>query len=183
MTEGDRLKVQVPSQGWKQLLTGRNEILDSYDRARNQARSHEVETYHGEVAEAEFRKWLKNFLPSRFGVTAGYIVSPGLSSKDKTPHFDVIIYDALESPVLWVEETPDASPQGCSRAIPVEYVRCVLEVKSTFSGRNVKAGLDHLNDLAPLMKGLDDPLDPHKLHLPPTFCCGCVFVELRMSDA
>lgn len=37
----EKLKVQVPTQGWKQLLTGRKKILDAYDRAREQARSHE----------------------------------------------------------------------------------------------------------------------------------------------
>lgn len=180
---GDKLKVQIPSQGWKQLLTGRKEVLDAYDRARDQARSHEVETYHGKVVEAAFRKWLKNFLPARYGVTSGYIVSPGLSSKDKTPHFDVIIYDAMESPVLWVEEDPDTSAQGRSLAIPVEYVRCVLEIKASFSNRNVKAAIGHLSDLLPLMKGLDDPSDPYKLHLPSSFSCGCIFAELRVADA
>ena len=46
----------------------------------------------------------------------------------ETPHFDVIIYDELDAPVLWIEDTPDASPQGRSLAIPVEHVRGVLEV-------------------------------------------------------
>lgn len=179
----DKLSLQVPSQGWQQLLTGRKEILDSYDRAREQARSHEVETYHGTVAEAAFRKWLNDFLPTRYRATAGYIVSPGLSSKNKTPHFDIIIYDALESPVLWVEENPDTSTHGRSLAIPVEYVRCVLEVKASFSAKNVRKAIEHLGDLAPLMQGHDDPADPYKFHLPATFCCGCVFVELRKSDA
>ena len=52
-------------------------MLDAYDKAREQARIHEVETYHGKVAEAEFRKWLAGFLPKRYAVTSGYIVSPG----------------------------------------------------------------------------------------------------------
>ena len=50
-----KLRIQTPTQGRKQLLTGRQKILDAYDRAREQARAHEVETYHGKVAEAEFR--------------------------------------------------------------------------------------------------------------------------------
>src|SRR5438445_1384967 len=100
------LKVQFPIQGWKQFLTSRKEMLDAFDRAREKAKSHEVETYHGKVAEAVFRKWLSDFLPKRYGVTAGYIISQGLSSKEKAPHYDVIIYDALNSPVLWVEEDP-----------------------------------------------------------------------------
>lgn len=147
----EKLKIEFPSQGWKQFLMARKEMLDAFDRAGEKARSHEVETFHGKVAEAEFRKWLSSFLPKRYGVTSGYIVSAGLKSTDKTPHFDVIIYDQLESPVLWVEDTPDVSSQGRSLAIPVEYVRGVLEVKSSFSPRTVNDAIGHLKDLLPLM--------------------------------
>ena len=74
----------------------------------------------------------------------------------KTPHFDVIIYDQLEAPILWVEDFPDVSSQGRSLAIPVEYVRGVLERKSTFSPTTVGTALDHLKDLLPLTGGPDD---------------------------
>ncbi|MDQ2773503.1 MAG: hypothetical protein M3Y57_01030 [Acidobacteriota bacterium] len=49
------LKPEFPSQGWRQILTARKNMLDAFDRAREQARSHEVETYHGLVAEAKYR--------------------------------------------------------------------------------------------------------------------------------
>jgi hypothetical protein len=179
----EKLTVQIPSQGWKQLLTGRQKILDAYDRAREQAQAHEVETYHGRVAEAEFRRWLSDFLPKRYAVTSGYIVSAGLRSKDKIPHFDVIIYDYLESPVLWIEDNPDSSEQGWSLAIPVEHVRAVLEVKSRFYTKAVKDAIEHLSDLRPLMNAVDQPSERYKLHLSPKFCCGVVFAELRMDDA
>jgi hypothetical protein len=178
-----KLKPEFPSQGWKQILTERKKMLDAYDRAREQARSHEVETYHGKVAEAEFRSWLKDFLPKRYAVTSGYIVSPGLRSTDKTPHFDVIIYDQLESPILWIEDSPDNSPQGRSLAIPVEFVRAVLEVKAAFSAKIVQQSIEHLKDLSPLLAHVDDPNEPYKLHLSPRFCCGIVFFGLRKADA
>jgi hypothetical protein len=177
----DKLKVEFPVQGWRQFLTSRKEMLDAYDRARTKAKSHEVEIFHGKVAEAELRKWLSSFLPKRYGVTSGYIVSPGLKSTEKTPHFDVIVYDQLESPVLWVEDFPDASPQGRSLAIPAEHVRCVLEVKASFSATSVGDAIEHLADLLPLMGGLDGPQEKYKLHLPPNFCCGLVFFELRQE--
>jgi len=179
LNELPKLKIEVPTQGWKQFLTARKEMLDAYDRAREKAKSHEVETLHGRIAEAELRKWLLSFLPKRYGVTPGYIVSPGLKSTDKTPHYDVIIYDQLEAPVLWVEDSPDASEQGKSRAVPVEYVRCVLEVKAVFSPTTVDDALVHLADLLPLMGGPDDPQEKYKLHLPSTFCCGLVFFDLK----
>lgn len=174
----NKLKIEFPSQGWSQFLTARKEMLDAFDQARQKARAHEVETYHGRVAESEFRKWLSTFLPKRYGVTSGYIVSPGLKSTDKTPHFDVIIYDQLESPVLWVEDYPDVSPQGRSLAIPVEYVRGILEIKSSFSPKTVGSAIDHLKDLLPLMGGPDEPNERYKLHLPPAFCCGLIFFDL-----
>ena len=92
------LKIAFPSLGWKQFLTSRKEMLDAFDRAREKSKSHEVETYHGRVAEAEFRKWLTSFLPKKFGVSSGFIISPGLKDTEKAPHFDVIIYEQLESP-------------------------------------------------------------------------------------
>lgn len=179
----DKLKIEVPSQGWKQILTSRREMLDAYDRAREQAKSHEVETYHGKVAEAACRKWLGAFLPKRYGVTSGYVISPGLSSGDKVPHFDVIIYDQLESPILWIEDNPDTSAQGRSLAIPVEYVRAVLEVKAAFSSKTVKDSLEHLRDLSPLMRQIDPTAERYKLYLPQTFCCGSLFFELRQTEA
>jgi len=175
----EKLKIEFPAQGWKQFLTSRKEMLDAYDRAREKAKSHEVETFRGKVAEAELRKWLSSFLPKRYGVTSGYIVSPGLKSTEKTPHFDVIVYDQLESPILWVEDFPDVSSQGRSLAIPVEHVRCVLEVKASLSSSSVGEAIEHLTDLLPLMGGPDEPQEKYKLHLPPTFCCGLVFFELR----
>ncbi len=178
-----KLKIEFPSQGWRQVLTARKKMLDAYDRARDQARSHAVETYHGNVAEAVVRNWLAGFLPKRYGVTSGYVVSPGMPSTERTPHFDVIIYDQIESPILWIEEDPDTSPHGRSLAIPVEHTRAVLEVKSSFSLKTVREATEHLEELLPLLQSCDLPTEPYKLSLPRTFCCGCVFFELRRDSA
>jgi len=173
------LKIAFPAQGWKQFLTSRKEMLDAFDSARARAKGHEVETYHGKVAEAVFRKWLSGFLPKRYGVTAGYIISQGIKSDQKMPHFDVIIYDALNSPVLWVEGDPDTSTSGRSIAIPAEHVLGVLEIKSSFNSTSTKKAVEHLADLAPLLKGTDNPSERYKLYLPQQFFCGLVFFELR----
>jgi hypothetical protein len=176
------LKIELPVQGWKQFLTSRKEMLDDFDSARQKAKSQEVETHHGRAAEALFRDWLAGFLPKRYGVTSGYVVSQGLKSKEKTPHFDVIIYDQLEAPVLWIEGTADQSAQGRSLAIPAEYVQAVIEVKSRFTAATVGQALEHLSDLSPLASGFDNPDERYKLYLPATFCCGLVFFELAQSD-
>jgi hypothetical protein len=146
------LKIEIPSQAWNPFLTSRKKLLDEFDQAKEKSKSHKVEVYHGKVAEAKFREWLSEFLPKRYGVTSGYIVSIGLKSSEKNPHYDVIIYDQLESPILWIDNSPDASHAGQSRAIPVEYVYSVIEIKSNFSTKNVKHAIDHLKELLPLMK-------------------------------
>src|ERR1019366_2487940 len=137
--KAERQSVEKPpppvAPGWKQFLTSRKHMLDAFDDARTKAKAHEVETYQGEVAEAKFREWLSDFLPKRYGVTSGYIVTQRIGSVQTLPHFDVIIYDALNSPVLWIERHPDASRSGSSRAIPAEHVLGVLEVKSSLNSK------------------------------------------------
>src|SRR5688572_27344416 len=114
--------VDRPSSAWKQFLVGRRSILDEYDRALAHARTQPVQTHHGVVAEAAVRNWLATFLPKRFGVTPGYIRSQGMPEGHQSSHFDVIIYDALEAPTLWIEENSDKAEGGKSRIIPAEYV-------------------------------------------------------------
>jgi hypothetical protein len=176
------LKIEFPTQGWTQFLTTRKGLLDAYDLAKDRAASHKVRVLHGRSGEAGVRKWLSEFLPQKFGVTSGYIVSAGLKHDVKTPHYDVIIYDVQNSPVLWTDINPDQAGQGLSRAISVEHVSCVLEVKSRFSPKTVGDAITHLKELLPLMGGIDDPKERYKLHLPPAFTCGLFFFELKKED-
>ena len=171
------------AQGWRQFLTSRSSMLAEYDKAREQSRSHKVEVFQGRVAEAEFRSWLATFLPKRYGVTSGYIISADITSEEKrAPHYDVIIYDILDSPVLWTEGSSDLSPQGRSLAIPAEYVRCVIEVKSQLRSSTMTEALKHLADLQPLMIGIDQPAERYKKFLPYNFFCAIVFFELRKGQ-
>ena len=78
----------VGVQGWRQLLSMKESILGQYDLARSRAASHEVQVFHGRVAEAAVREWLAEFLPQRYGVTPGYIVSQGLPETVPLRHFD-----------------------------------------------------------------------------------------------
>jgi Domain of unknown function (DUF6602) len=171
----------VGRQGWQQLLTWKRELLDAFDRGRQYARGHEVETYHGSVAEAHFRNWLSEFLPKKFGVTAGYIISQGAPTNVKTPAFDVVIYDQLESPVLWAEGHPDLSSQGKMRAIPAEYVKAVIEVKASLNTTSANNAVNHLFDLKPIL-GQDEPSATYKYYLPCDFTCWTVFFDLRKDD-
>lgn len=172
-----------PSLGWDQICAERTKILSTFDHARTHSRSHEVEVYHGHVAQSEIRRWLTEFLPKKYGVTSGYVISTGLSIDDDNPHFDVIIYDQLNSPVLWVEEHPGTGDHGKSLAIPVEFVLCVLEVKSRLTIQTARHAIDHLGDLLPLMQNVDPPDQRYKKFLPVSFSCGAVFFDLMQKDA
>ena len=143
-----------------------------------------IKVNKGKVAEAEFRKWLRQFLPKKYGVTAGYIISQGdaFSHRDKLPHYDVIIYDELNSPILWVEGSSDESEQGKNRAIPAEYVHGVFEVKSTFNEYNILRALEKLNELAPLLAEIDNDDEYYKRYIPKNFYMGTVFFEYLKQD-
>jgi hypothetical protein len=156
-------------------------MLDEFDVARTHGKLHEIETWHGVVAEGLFRRWLADFLPWRFGVTSGYIISQNRLEDEKTPHFDVIIYDRLNAPVLWIEEHPEVTEAGKSRAIPAEWVKGVIEVKARFTHRHVQSPVEHLLDLEPLF--LKPSMgDRYSSWLKEDFFCGIVFFELARAD-
>lgn len=167
-------------QGFRQFITAKEEMLDAYDRAKVLSKGKKVQTSHGNVAEAEFRKWLKKFLPRKYDVTSGYIISTKNSEKDKLVHFDVIIYEHLESPVLWYENNPDNSSQGTSLAIPVEYVKGVIEVKSSLSKKTVTDAIKHLRELSPFME--QEKNGRYLQNLPENFFCSIVFFEIQEAN-
>jgi hypothetical protein len=170
------------SVAWQQFLVARRELLARYDEARTHAMGQPVATHHGVVAEAAVREWLTRFLPKRYGVTSGFIKSQNPESK-MTSHFDVIIYEQLEAPVLWTESNKDKSEQGLSRVIPAEHVRAIIEVKSTLSRATMRDAIDKLGELRPLMLGANLPDDPYPKYLPMNAILSMLFFELRAADA
>jgi hypothetical protein len=169
-------------QGWQQFLNERKKLLDQFDSAKIQASGHQVQTFHGDFAEALFRQWLESFLPKRFGVTSGYIIQAHNRDEKIGPHFDIIIYDAVNSPTLWIETTPDSSEQGKRRAIPVDYIFAVIEVKSRLTKAHAKDAIEHLKKLEPLELGIELATGERVEHLPSDFTCGVVFFETNEND-
>jgi thioredoxin-like negative regulator of GroEL len=88
------------SVAWQQFLMARRELLAQYEQAMVHAKGQAVATHQGVVGEAAVRDWLDRFLPKRYGMTSGFIKSQDPQMK-VTSHFDVIIYDQLEAPILW----------------------------------------------------------------------------------
>lgn len=157
--------------GWKEFLTNRKELLDEYDIAKQKNSNRPVRTSHGIAGESAFRKLLRNHLPERYGITSGYIIPDIINSDYVLYHFDVIIYDKLNSPVLWSEEDFDTSDLGRKRAIPAKYVLSVIEIKATFNDKNVKEAITKLKQLEDLQT---------LLH--PNFSCNAVFFEINNSE-
>jgi hypothetical protein len=175
-------KAERYSTAWQQFLVAKRTMLDAYDRARTHARTQTVKTHHGVVAESAVRDWLASFLPKRYGIASGYIRSQSAPTPHQTKHFDVIVYDQLEAPTLWVEENKEKSESGKIKIVPAEFVKAVLEVKSTFSRRTVREGIAKLAELAPLMSGVDAASEIYPRFLPASAVLAMVFFELRMVD-
>jgi hypothetical protein len=134
------------------------------------------------IGEAAVRDWLVSFLPKRFGVVSGFIKSQNPTSK-MSSHFDVLIFDQVESPILWVDANPDKSTDRQSRVIPAEFVLGVIEVKSAFNKKTVQQGIDKLNELMPLMAKQNPIDDRYPRFLPSSTVLSMLFFELRASDA
>ena len=139
----DEDKKDSMQSGWPQFNIQKRKMVSDFGIFKDMSENRPTATDKGKYAEALFRKWLEQFLPARYGVTSGYIISqrdsflPSVALKGKLRHYDFIIYDRLDSPVLWTEISPDHSLSGSIRAIPAEYVHAVLVVKSTFNANTI----------------------------------------------
>lgn len=158
-------------QGWKEFHRNRKNILDEFDKLVEQTSNRPVKTAHGLGVEAYIRKWLMEFLPKKYGVTSGYVIPNIYQDTGLIYHFDIIIYDALNSPVLWTEGNEDNSEQGRYRAIPAKHVVSIYEVKSRFTLKNVRDSLEKLGQTS----AFSDQFGTN-------FNCGVIFVDLKESE-
>lgn len=166
---------------WDQFLIGKRQMLADYRQAQAHSRELQVQTHHGVVGEAAVRSWLESFLPRRFGVTSGYIRGQRLKTRYDFAHFDVIVYDRIESPILWIESNPDKSPLGRKRIIPAEHVRAVFEIKAAFHHRTVEEAIAKLNQLGSLMASVDADDEKYPTYLPRNTVLVMLFFELRQE--
>ncbi len=157
--------------GWKQFYRNRKDILDEFDKIYEQQANRPVKTAHGDGVEAYLRKWLSEFLPKKYAVTSGYII-PNLYDDSKTLyHYDIIIYQVLEAPVLWAEGNYDNSQQGKYLAIPAKYVVAVYEVKSRLTKKSIVDSIDKLKEI-----------NSFKDQLPATYHSGVIYLDLKESE-
>lgn len=109
----------------------------------------------GENREHILREFLSKYLPSRYGVAKGQIIT-----KDgKISHSaDIIIFDALNTPILYSEHTA---------IVPIEGVFGVIEVKSSLSKPEFIAAarqIESFKRMAPRELGLIETREYVTLH-------------------
>lgn len=161
------------SQGASSIAIARKRIIAGYKFAQDMSSIRPVRTEHGNTGELLLREWLKTFLPSKYGVTSGFIISTYYNSDKKIKHYDLIIYDKINSPVLWYDDSA-----GERRlALPVEHVFAVFEVKSKFNAKSTKVAIDKLKELDELRINHDKPDQMYKKFLPNQFFSGVIFFE------
>lgn len=166
--------------GIDSFFVERKKLLDAYDAAKQQTCDDPVKTEHGVVAEREVRRWLESFLPKRFGVCKGYIITTNLEFRGDLEEWDVIVYDAIESPVLYTRGSPDQNSSDQKRAIPVEHVRAVLEVKATLTPAMAKKSAGKIFKLGHYI-GLNTS-NIYPTYLTQPFVCAALFLESKVES-
>ncbi|MBE7630470.1 DUF6602 domain-containing protein [Tenacibaculum piscium] len=157
--------------GWKEFHRNRKDILSEFDKILEQTENRPVQVAHGIGVEAYLRKWLSEFLPKKFGVTSGYIIPNLYNDSGTIYHYDIIIYNRLDSPVLWTEGNEDQNEQGKFRAIPAKHIVAVYEVKSRLTKSNISESLKKLNQTESFANQFN-----------PVYTCGIIFIDLKNDD-
>jgi hypothetical protein len=111
----------------------------------------------GENREHILREFLGNHLPKKFGVTKGEIVT---KSGERSHSADIILYDAINCPILYSEKTS---------IVPIEGVYGIVEVKSTLSKAefvDAAGKIERFKKLAPRELGVIETREYVTVHRP-----------------
>jgi hypothetical protein len=157
--------------GWKEFHRNRKNILAEFDKILEQISNRPIQTAHGSGVEAYIRKWLSEFLPKKYGVTSGYVIPDLYDNSTTIYHFDIIIYNCLDAPILWTESNEDNSEQGKFRAIPAQHVVAIYEVKSRLTTKNIRDALAKLDQTRQFIDQLNH-----------NYSCGIIFVDLKETE-
>ncbi len=114
----------------KLMAAAADRLRAEFEKARNVPHP----SLRGRARERALIEVLNTYLPRRFAATSGYILDPmGLLS----PHLDVIIYDALNSPIYFASEE--------AQILPSDNVAVVIEVKSQLTKAELSSAIYHLS--------------------------------------
>jgi hypothetical protein len=103
---------------------------------------------YGEYREDLLKKFLQLYIPERFGITSGFIITP---TGEISTQCDVIIYDKYKTPKIQNMER--------QRFFPIEAVLAVGEVKSTINSISELNGyLQKLSTVKTFRNLVSDPV-------------------------
>lgn len=107
--------------------------------------------------EEAIRSVLRDFLPRRYGVAKGKVIN---DSGQTSAHVDVILYDAINFPTLFVDEHRN-------QILPIESVYGVIEVKTTLTSTLLKEAFKNLHSIYLLKERENLSRNPHVTSCPP----------------
>lgn len=107
--------------------------------------------------EEALREVLRSFLPKKFGVAKGKVTN---ASGAMSKHVDVIIYDAVECPSLFVDENDN-------QILPIERVYGCIEVKTTLSSASMEEAFSNLKSVHDLRNRVDASTNDYQWICPP----------------
>lgn len=90
----------------------------------------------GSILEHMLRSYLRSLLPGRLGITEGVIYS---SAGEVSQQCDIIVFDEHRTPMLFNEYG--------TRAIPIECVFAIIEVKTSLGKADLTSFCDQLKNL------------------------------------
>lgn len=138
-----------------------------------------VKVEHGNVAESIFRSYLKRVLPKKYGVEKGHVITRDVTYDGPLEEWDIIVYDALESPILYVRGDSGSEEKV---GIPVEHVKCVVEVKATLNRSNTEKTTRKLLKLKPFLQSPNGN-EGIRNKLPIDFFAYSIFMETSTSSS
>jgi len=109
------------------------------NRTRGQVIGHNLE--YGLGAEIILRNLLSELLPSRFGIAKGKLLN---STGDTSKHLDLIIYDKINCPVLFIDENQNV-------ILPIEGVYNVTEIKTKTTSSSLSEAFENLSSVSSLI--------------------------------
>ena len=127
------------------LESARKKMISDFQSARA-----DIPHYgeRGSEIEQVLIKWLGSYLPKRYAVGSGFIL--GLAN-EISPQTDIIIYDAINSPVLRYSDK--------SLILPSDNVAVAIEVKSNLNKNQYLDAVDKMGKIKSLSKSPITDLD------------------------
>lgn len=97
----------------------------------------------GEAREFVLKELLRQYLPARLGVEKGIVIS-SVENELPSKQIDIVIYDKLNTPVLYKAEN--------LRIFPIESVYAVIEVKSKLNSKFLREAIENIKSVKKMTK-------------------------------